>query len=314
LFPFDGERVLTTDDALDLTRLPSSLVIVGGGVTGCEFACIFRALCVQVTVIEQLPRLVASEDEAVSALLLREMKKQGTGVRLGIGVARVEPSAHDVRVELSSGDSVNAERVLVAVGRSLNSAGIGVEAAGLRVGARGEVVVSDDLATGVDGVWAIGDVIGRKQLAHAASAQGEVAAERVMGRAARMAWDGVPAGIFTSPEIGSVGMTEAQARATGRPVAVGEFPFRGLAKAHVLGEIAGFVKVVAAEDTGDVLGVHIIGPHAAELIHEAVVAMQAGASVDDLVRAIHVHPTLSEVVHEAAAAVRGAAIHAVRKG
>jgi dihydrolipoamide dehydrogenase len=314
LFPFDGERVLTTDDALDLTRLPASVVIVGGGVTGCEFACIFRALGVQVTVIEQLPRLVVSEDEAVSALLLREMKKQGIGVRLGIGVARVEPSAHDVRVDLSSGESVNAERVLVAVGRSLNSAGIGVEAAGLRVGARGELVVNDDLETGVDGVWAIGDVIGRKQLAHAASAQGEVTAERATGRAARMAWGCIPAGIFTSPEIGSVGMTEAQARETGRPVAVGEFPFRGLAKAHVLGEIAGFVKVVAAADTGEVLGVHIIGPHAAELIHEAVVAMQAGANVDDLVHTIHVHPTLAEVVREAAAAVRGAAVHAVRKG
>jgi dihydrolipoamide dehydrogenase len=204
--------------------------------------------------------------------------------------------------------------VLVAVGRSLNSAGIGAEAAGLRVGTRGEVVVNDNLETGVDRVWAIGDVIGRKQLAHAASAQGEVAAERVMGRSSRMAWDHIPAGIFTAPEIGSVGLTEAEARAGGRSIAVGEFPFRGLAKAHVVGEIAGFVKVVAAEDTGDVLGLHIIGPHAAELIHEGVVAMQAGARVDDLVRSIHVHPTLAEVVHEAAAAVRGEAIHAVRKG
>jgi dihydrolipoamide dehydrogenase len=314
LFPFDGERVLTSDDALDLSRLPSSLVIVGGGVTGCEFACIFRALGAQVTVIEQLPRLVASEDEAVSALLLREMKKQGIGVRLGTGVSRVEPSEHEVRVTVSSGDAVSAERVLVAVGRRLNSAGIGAEAAGLRIGARGEVLVNDELETGVDGVWAIGDVVGRKQLAHAASAQGEVAAARAMGRAARMGWDGIPAGIFTAPEIGSVGLTEAQARATGRPIAVGEFPFRGLAKAHVLGEIAGFVKVVAAEDTGDVMGVHIIGAHAAELIHEAVVAMHAGASVDALIRAVHVHPTLAEVVHEAAAAARGVAVHAVKKG
>jgi dihydrolipoamide dehydrogenase len=195
----------------------------------------------------------------------------------------------------------------------LNSAAIGAEAAGLRIGTRGEVVVDDDLETGVDGVWAIGDVVGRKQLAHAASAQGEIAAERAMGRATRMDWDHIPAGIFTSPEIGSVGLTEAQARATGRPIAIGEFPFRGLAKAHVLGAIAGFVKVVAAEESGDVLGVHIIGAHAAELIHEAVVAMQVGARVDDLVHAIHVHPTLAEVVREAAASVRGAAIHAVKK-
>jgi dihydrolipoamide dehydrogenase len=169
------------------------------------------------------------------------------------------------------------------------------------------------METGVDGVWAIGDVVGRKQLAHAASAQGEVAAERVMGGNARMAWDRVPAGIFTVPEIGSVGLTEAQARATGRPVAIGEFPFRGLGKSHVIGETVGFVKVVAAKDTDEVLGAHIIGPHAAELIHEAVVAMQAEATVEDLVRAVHVHPTLAEVVHEAAAAARGVAVHAVKK-
>ncbi|MFZ5862791.1 MAG: dihydrolipoyl dehydrogenase [Nitrospirota bacterium] len=314
LFPFDGDRVLTTDDALDLACLPESLVIVGGGVTGCEFACIFRALGAQVTVIEQFPRVVASEDEAVSALLLREMKKQGITVRLGTGVTRVEASERGVRVDVSSGESVNAERVLVAVGRSLNSAGIGADAVGLRVGARGEVVVNDELETGVDGVWAVGDVIGRKQLAHAASAQGEVAAERVMGRSARMDWERIPAGIFTAPEIGSVGLTETQARASGRAISVGEFPFRGLAKAHMLGEIAGFVKVVATEDTGEVLGVHIIGPHAAELIHEAVVALRAGASADDVARAIHVHPTLAEVVREAAAAVRGDAVHAVKKG
>ncbi|HET8761115.1 MAG TPA: NAD(P)/FAD-dependent oxidoreductase, partial [Nitrospiria bacterium] len=255
-----------------------------------------------------------TEDDAVSALLLREMKKQGIAVRLDTGVTRVDSSARGVQVATSSGDPVNAECVLVAVGRSLNSAGIGAEAAGLPVGTRGELSVNDELETGVDGVWAIGDVIGRKQLAHAASAQGEVAAERVMGRDARLAWDHIPAGIFTAPEIGSVGLTEAQARATGREIAVGEFPFRGLAKAHVLGEIAGFVKVVADKATGRVVGAHIIGPHAAELIHEAVVALQAGAGAEDLVRAIHVHPTLAEVVREAAAAVHGAAIHAVRKG
>jgi dihydrolipoamide dehydrogenase len=314
LFPFDGERVLTTDDALDLERLPASVVIVGGGVTGCEFACIFRALGAEVTVIERLPRVVATEDEAVSALLLREMKKQGITVRLGTGVERVEASERGVRVGTSAEDPVSAQCLLVAVGRSLNSAEIGAGAAGLAVGARGELSVNDDLETGVDGVWAIGDVIGRKQLAHAASAQGEVAAERAMGRNARVAWDHIPAGIFTAPEIGSVGLTEAQARATGHEIEVGEFPFRGLAKAHVVGEIAGFVKVVAEKTTGRVLGAHIIGPHAAELIHEAVVAMQAGASVDDLVHAIHVHPTLAEVVREAAAAVHGAAIHAVKKG
>ena len=162
-------------------------------------------------------------------------------------------------------------------------------------------------------MWAIGDVVGQTQLAHAASAQGEVAAARAMGADVRMAFDRVPAGIFTVPEIGSVGLTEAQARATGRPVAIGEFPFRGLAKSHIMGEIAGFVKVVAADDTGEILGVHIIGPHAAELIHEAVVALQAEATVEDLVHAVHIHPTLSEVLHEAAGAARGIAVHAVRK-
>lgn len=313
LFPFDGERVMTSDDLLDLTRLPASLVIVGGGVTGCEFAGIFRAFGTNVTIVEQLPRLVASEDEAVSSLLLREMKRRGIRVSLETGVVAVEPFAQGVRIMLSSGETVEAERVLVAVGRSLNSRGIGAEAAGLPVGPRGELRVDDGMETGIDGVWAIGDVVGRKQVAHAASAQGEVAAERAMGGNARMAWGRIPAGIFTVPEIGSVGLTESQARATGRSVAVGEFPFRGLGKAHVIGETTGFVKVVTAEDTGEILGVHIIGPHAAELIHEAVVAMQVEATVEDLVHAVHVHPTLAEVVHEAAAAARGVAVHAVKK-
>jgi dihydrolipoamide dehydrogenase len=313
LFPFDGERVMTSDDLLDLAQLPASLVIVGGGVTGCEFAGIFRTFGTNVTIVEQLPRLVASEDEAVSALLLREMKRRGIRVALGTTVAAVEPSAHGVRITFSTGATVEAERVLVAVGRSLNSRAIGAEAAGLTVGPRGELRVDDGMETGVDGVWAIGDVVGRKQLAHAASAQGEVAVERAMGGRSRIAADRIPAGIFTVPEIGSVGLTESQARATGRPVSVGEFPFRGLAKSHVIGETAGFVKVVAAEDTGGILGVHIIGPHAAELIHEAVVAMQAEATVEDLVRAVHVHPTLAEVVHEAAAAAGGIAVHAAKK-
>ena len=313
LFPFDGDRVMTSDDLLDLAHLPASLVIVGGGVTGCEFADIFRAFGTNVTLVEQLPRLVASEDEAVSSLLLREMKRRGIRVWLETSVAAVEPFVQGVRITLSSGETVEAERVLVAVGRSLNSRGIGAEAAGLPIGSRGELSVDDGMETGIDGVWAIGDVVGRKQLAHAASAQGEVAAERVMGGSARLAWGRIPAGIFTVPEIGSVGLTEAQARATGRPLAVGEFPFRGLGKSHVIGETAGFVKVVAAKDTGEILGVHIIGPHAAELIHEAVVAMQAEATVEDLVHAVHVHPTLAEVVHEAAAAARGVAVHAVKK-
>jgi dihydrolipoamide dehydrogenase len=313
LFPFDGDRVLTSDDVLDLTRLPASLVIVGGGVTGCEFACAFRAIGTQVTVVEQLPRLVAGEDEAVSALLLREMTRHGIRVSLGVGVEETHADERGVRLRLSSGETVQAERALIAVGRSLNGRDIGAESAGLAVGPRGDLRVNDGMETGVDGVWAIGDVVGRKQLAHAASAQGEVAAERAMGSDVRMVFERVPAGIFTAPEIGSVGLTEAQARATGRPVTVGEFPFRGLAKSHLIRETAGFVKVVAAEDTGEILGVHIIGPHAAELIHEAVVAIQAEATVEDLIHAVHVHPTLAEVVREAAGAARGMAVHAMRK-
>jgi dihydrolipoamide dehydrogenase len=313
LFPFDGDRILTSDDVIDLTRLPPTLLIVGGGVTGCEFACIFRALGSEVTVVEQADRLVAAEDEAVSAVLQREMKKQGIRVVTGVGVTGVDPGADAVRVALSTGEALAVDRVLVAVGRSLNSREIGAEAAGLRAGPRGELVVDERMETGVDGVWAIGDVTGRKQLAHAASAEGEVAAARAMGLDARMDFDAIPAGIFTFPEIGSIGLTEAQARASGCAVSVGEFLFRSLAKAHILGETAGFVKVVTDTDSGALLGVHIIGPQAAELIHEAVVAMRAEATVDELIHSIHVHPTLAEVVHEAAGAARGVAIHAVRK-
>lgn len=313
LFPFDGRRVLTSDDLLDLTALPSRLLIAGGGVTGCEFACIFRALGSEVTIIEPLERVVASEDEAISMLLHREMKKQGIRIVLGTSVTGVEDEGDGVRVRLSSGDPLVGDRLLVAVGRALNSRGIGADTVGVRIGPRGELSVDDGMETGVDGLWAIGDVIGRKQLAHAASAAGEVAAERATGGEARMAFDAVPAGIFTFPEIGSIGLTEAQARAGGDEVAVGEFPFRGLAKSHLVGETAGLVKVVAAVATGKLLGVHIIGPHAAELIHEAVIALRAEATVEDLIGAVHVHPTLAEVVHEAAGAARGVAIHAVNK-
>ncbi len=313
LFPFDGERVLTSDDVIDLARLPATLLIVGGGVTGAEFACIFSALGSRVTLVEQVERVVATEDEAVSALLKREMGKQGIRVLVGTGVTRVAPETDSVRVELTSGEVITVDRVLVAVGRSLNSRMIGAETIGLPFGARGELLVNDRMETGIDGVWAIGDVVGRKQLAHAASAEGEVAAERAMGQDARMNFEAIPAGIFTVPEIGSVGLTEAQARASGREVAVGEFLFRGLAKAHVLGDTAGFVKVVTVAQTGELLGVHIIGPHAAELIHEAVVAIQAEATVDEVIHAIHVHPTLAEVVREAAGTSRGRAIHAVKR-
>ncbi len=312
-FPFDGENIITSDEALELTAIPQSLLIIGAGVIGCEFACIYRELGSEVTMVEMLPRAVATEDQEVSSLLEKEFRKKKIRLHTGVKVEKVEKKEDGVHVFLSDGKELIAEKVLVSIGRSLNSDNIGLEKAGVIRGTRGEITVNEKMETNIPGIYAIGDVTGGMMLAHIASKQGIIAAQNAVGMNEVMDYSVVPAAIFTDPEIASVGLREHQAEEKGLKFRTGRFQFRALGKAHAIGEIAGFIKIISEESTDKILGVHIIGPHASDLIHEAAVALKAGLTARDIAGTIHAHPTLSEGVMESAEDVHGEAIHAAKK-
>ena len=321
LFPIDGTQIITSKQALDLSRIPVSLLIVGGGVEGCEFASLYSGLGTQVTLVELVPRLLPLEDEEISQMMERELKKRGVDIRTGVTVDQIVRQPDLVTAHLRDGLSLNVEQVLVSVGRGFNSRGIGLEKAGVQVGTRGEIVVNERMETNVPGVYAIGDVVGKAMLAHVASAQGKVAVENFMGRPRTIDYDVIPTGIFTLPEIGRVGLTEQQARdrcvAAGKDpqqsVKVGRFRYGGLGKAQATGDIQGLLKVVADAESDRILGVHILGAHAADLVHEAALAMHLGATVSRVAEMIHAHPTLAEGLMEAMEDVHGHAIHLARK-
>lgn len=308
-FPFDGSHIISSSGALDLSEIPKSLLIVGAGVIGCEFACIYRELGSEVTMVEMADRAVATEDLEISALLARELKKKKILLMTDVRVDRVEVREDGVHTFLSDGRELTAEKVLVSIGRAFNSEDIGAEVIGLSRGRRGEVMVNERMETNLPGVYAVGDVTGGMLLAHVASRQGLVAAQNCMGAALAMDYRVVPAAIFTSPEIASVGLRQHQAEVAGLRIRIGRFQFRGLGKAHAIGEIAGFIKIIAEEQTDKVLGAHIIGPHASDLIHEMAVAMQNGLTTRAIAQMIHAHPTLAEGLMEAAEDVHGEAIH-----
>jgi dihydrolipoyl dehydrogenase len=320
-FPIDGTQVLTSQHLLDLDIIPASLLIVGGGVEGCEFAALYSGLGTVVTIIELMPRVLPLEDEEISATMERELKKRGVTVLTGTTVDRLERSSATITVRLKEGGEIAAEKILVSVGRGLNSSGIGLERVGVQVGQRGEILVNERMETTEPGVYAIGDVVGKVMLAHVASAQGKVAVENIMGLEASVRYDVIPAGIFTLPEIGRVGLTEQQARkqaeAVGQnpdvAVKVGRFRYAGVGKAQATGDTTGFFKVIAESSGSKILGVHIVGAHAADLVHEAAMAMQVGATVTEMAGMIHAHPTLAEGLMEAAEDVEEKAIHQARK-
>ncbi|MBH0203649.1 MAG: dihydrolipoyl dehydrogenase [Nitrospira sp.] len=320
-FPIDGRQILTSQQMLALTQVPVSLVIIGGGVEGCEFAALYSGLGTQVTVVELQSRVLPLEDEDISSTMERELKKRGVTVLTGTTVESLERSSDAVTVRFKDGRAVSVEKLLVSVGRGFNSRGIGLEQAGVRIGPRGEIPVDDRMETNQPGIYAIGDVTGKAMLAHVASTQGQVAVENILGHRRAINYDVIPAGIFTLPEVGRVGLTERQAReraaARGQDseqsVKVGRFRYGGLGKAQATGDTAGFFKVIAEAATDKILGVHILGAHAADLIHEAALAMQVGATVAQVAGMIHAHPTLAEGLMEAMEDVGGAAIHVIRK-
>jgi dihydrolipoamide dehydrogenase len=314
----DGSRIITSDEAIALTRVPASLGVIGSGAVGVELASIFRGFGSAVTIVEALPRLVPSEDAAVSAELDKAFRKRGIAVRTDTTIVSADVDAASVVVSLrnSSGatERLDAETLLLATGRTPVTDGLGLDVVGVDVD-RGFIAVDGYFRTNVAGISAIGDVITiaerrHPQLAHVSSAEGIAVAERIAGQSVRpINYDHVPSCTYCDPEIGSVGLTEAEARARGHGVQVASFPFSAIGRARIANEIEGFVKIVGDKKTDELLGVHIIGPRATELIGEATVALRLESTVEDLVRTIHAHPTLSEALGEAAHMLHGGAIH-----
>jgi dihydrolipoamide dehydrogenase len=308
----DGTRVISSDEALRLDRLPPSVIVIGAGAVGVEFADVFAAYGAQVTVVEALPRLLPIEDEEISKLLARSFAKRKIEVRAGAKVQAVKPGRHGMTVEIEQeGQAARLEAavVLMAVGRGANTRGLGLEALGVTMD-RGFVKVSPRMETSLPGVYAIGDVAGPPLLAHKASAEGVVAAEAIAGHPVRpVDYRAIPSCTYCHPQVASLGLTEAQARANGRPVKVGKYMFLANGKAQALGEPEGLVKIVAAADTGEVLGAHILGAEATELIAEFGLGKTLETTVEEVAHTIHAHPTMAEAVMEAALDAMGQAIH-----
>jgi dihydrolipoamide dehydrogenase len=317
--PFDGQHIISSDEAIHLPAIPKSLAILGSGAVGVEFASIFRRFGSDVTVIELMPRIVPNEDEAISAELEKAFKKRGIAVRTNTQVLTAGARSGGVTIQMrgASGEaqSATAEILLVAIGRVAVTDGLGASELGIEIDDQGFIAVDDQFRTNVDGISAIGDVIRieeqpHPQLAHLSSAEGIVVAERLAGRdTAPIDYDQVPACTYCDPEIGSVGLTEQEAVARGFQVRTGTFPFGVLGRARIAGELEGFVKIVGETKYDQLLGVHMIGPRATELVAEAAVALRLESTVEELVRTIHAHPTMSEAIGEAAHAVHGGAIH-----
>ena len=315
----DRTRIITSDEAIHLPQVPKSLVIMGSGAVGVEFASIFRRFGSDVTIIELLPRLVPVEDEAVSAELEKSFRKQGITCLTGTRVTKATAGSKGVELEAQSGDGktqkLAADVLLVATGRGPVTAGLNAESVGIAMD-RGYIKVDALYRTSIPHISAVGDVItlgqdAHPQLAHVSSMEGILVAERLAGQEVRpLNYEHVPGCTYCDPEIGSVGLTEAEARRRGYDVRIGSFPFGVLGRAKMAGETEGFVKIVADRKYDEVLGVHMIGPRSTELVAEAVLALRLECTVEELINTIHAHPTFSEAVGEAAHATHGAAIHA----
>jgi dihydrolipoamide dehydrogenase len=321
----DGQHILNSDDMFALGEIPASLAVVGGGVVGCEFANIMSALGSQVFMIEALDRLLPlpSLDPDCSRLLQREFKKRKIKASLGMVVNQWRAGGQGVELELGPSpliehgkrqpkpQAITVDKVLVAVGRALNTGGLELGKAGVERDERGAVIVDNHMRTTAENIYAVGDMLGtgRPMLAHMAGAEGVAAAANAMGGRETVPYDVVPSAAFTSPEVAWVGLSPVQAAERGLETNTAVFNFRALGKSQAMGELAGQCKLVCAQQTSRLLGAHIIGPHAADLIHECALALQLGATTGDLARTIHAHPTLSEAVHETAEACLGLGLH-----
>lgn len=309
----DGEKVVDYEVAILRDTLPESAVIIGGGAIGVEFATIWSAYGVQVTIIEMLDTLLPLEDPAVGKEIEKAYKKRGIKVMTGSKVKGVTTNTKGTSVTVETGEGeevIDADLTLVAIGFKPNSQGLGLEDVGVRLSSRGHIEVDERMATSVEGIWAIGDVTGKLLLAHVASAMGIVAAENIAGvETVTLDYDMMPRATYCSPQTASFGYTEDQAKERGYDVAVGEFPFQASGKALGLGDYTGFVKIVSDKKYGEILGAHMVGPDVSELLPELTLAQRFELTTHEIARNVHAHPTLSEAIMEAAADAQDEAIH-----
>jgi len=305
--PFDEEMILSNDGALRMATVPKKLGVIGSGVIGLEMGSVWRRLGADVTVLEGLPTFLGAVDESVAKEAAKLFKKQGLKIELGVKIGAVKASKKGVNVTYTdakgAAQSVDFDKLIISIGRVANTIGLNGEAVGLKLDERGAIEVDGDCKTNLPNVWAVGDVVRGPMLAHKAEEEGVAVAERIAGQHGHVNFNTIPWVIYTSPEIAWVGRTEQQLKADGVAYKAGQFPFLANGRARALGDTNGFVKFLADAKTDEILGVHIIGPMASELIAEAVVAMEFKASAEDIARICHAHPSLSEATKEAALAI-----------
>jgi len=309
---FDEQRVLSNIGALRIPEVPKHLIVIGGGVIGLELGSVWRRLGANVTVVELFPTILPGMDADVIKEMDRVLRKQGMEIRTDARVVGGKRQADGVRIDIEHGgkvESLEGDCVLVSVGRRPSLTGVDTKALGIATGRRGEIVVDDQMRTSVPGVFAIGDAIGGKLLAHKAEEEGVVAAEVIAGKPARMHYRSIPSVVYTWPEVASVGLSEDEVKQSGREYRAGKFPFSANGRARTMGESAGFVKFIADAKTDALLGAHLVGPNVSELVAEVVMAFEFDGSSEDVGITVHAHPTLAETVKEAALAVLGRSIH-----
>ncbi len=305
--PFDEDKVLSNDGALRIGAVPKSLVVIGSGVIGLEMGSVWRRLGAEVTVLEALPSFLAAVDEQIAKEAHKAFTKQGLKIELGVKVGEIQPTKTGISVAYTDAkggeQKIDAERLIVSIGRVPNTTGLNAEAVGLQLDERGFVAVDGECRTNLKGVWAVGDVVRGPMLAHKAEEEGVAVAERIAGQHGHVNFNTIPWVIYTHPEIAWVGENEQQLKARGAKYKAGSFPFLANGRARALGDTTGMVKILADAETDEILGAHIVGPQASELIAECVLAMEFKASSEDLARTCHAHPSLSEATKEAALAV-----------
>jgi dihydrolipoamide dehydrogenase len=314
--PFDGKNIVDSWGALDFETVPKKLAVVGAGVIGLELGSVWRRLGAEVVVLEALDTFLAIADQGLAKEAARHFKKQGLDIKLGAKVSGAKAGANGVEVsytDASGSQTITVDKVIVAIGRKPFSKNLLADGTGVQLDERGFIKVDEHCRTGVENVWAVGDCVRGAMLAHKAKEEGVMVGDLIAGRYGHMNHNTIPSVIYTHPEIAWVGLTEEQVKASGRAYKIGQFPFAASGRARAMEATAGFVKLIAAQDDDEILGVHIIGPMAGELIAEAVLAMEYSASSEDLQRTIHAHPTLSEALHEAALAADKRAIDNINK-